>query len=149
MNDIIILKDISKFQEGIKSNVKEENKFFNMAMVEKNWIQELKNKYLYNIYSDEIKQISHENFNFYRLSKEYLDKIRKLEENNELDIKSKQKLRIISKNKNDKQMKYIYDFEMIDIKTINILKILYNDFSGYYYEGEYYISNKLLKITNY
>ena len=41
-------------------------------------------------------------------------------------------------------MKYIYDFEMIDIKTINILKILYNDFSGYYYEGEYYISNKSL-----
>ena len=136
--DLIILKDINKFQEGVK----EENKFNNMAMVEKNWIQELKNKYLYNIYSDEIKQISHENFNFYRLSKEYLDKIRKLEENNELDLKSKQKLRIISKNKNDKQMKYIYDFEMIDIKTINILKILYNDFSDYYYEGEYYISNK-------
>ena len=83
-----------------------------------------KNKYLYNSYSEEIKQISHENFNFSRLSKEYLDKIRKLEENNELDIKSKQKLRIISKNKNGKQMKYIYDFEIIDIKTINILKIL-------------------------
>ena len=115
-----------------------------MAMVEKNWIQELKNKYLYNIYSDEIKQISHENFNFYRLSKEYLDKLRKLEENNELDIKSKQKLRIISKNKNGKQMKYIYDFEIIDIKTINILKILYNDFSDYFHEEEYYISNKSL-----
>ena len=42
--DLIILKDINKFQEGVK----EENKFNNMAMVEKNWIQELKNKYLYN-----------------------------------------------------------------------------------------------------
>ena len=41
-------------------------------------------------------------------------------------------------------MKYIYDFEMIDIKTINILKILYNDFSDYYYEWEYYISNKYI-----
>ena len=41
-------------------------------------------------------------------------------------------------------MKYIYDFEIIDIKTINILKILYNDFSDYFHEEEYYISNKSL-----
>ena len=41
-------------------------------------------------------------------------------------------------------MKYIYDFEIIDIKAINILKILYNDFSVYYTEGKYYISNRSL-----
>ena len=54
--DLIILKDIIKFQEGLKSNVNIENKFYNMAMVEKNWIRELKNKYLYSNYLEEIKK---------------------------------------------------------------------------------------------
>ena len=140
--NLIILQLINDFQEEKKSNYNFnfKNKFNKIGLVEKNWIQELKNKYLYNIYKAEIKKISNKNFSISNISNIYLDKIKELEEKNELDIKSKEKLKIINKELNNKQIKYITDFEIVDIDTIKLLKILYNNFSDYYYEGEYYIS---------
>ena len=138
--DLIVLKLISDFQEEMQSNYNFENKFYKIGIVEKNWIQELKYKYLYDIYAPEIKKISIKNFSLSSISKIYLDKIKDLVLKNELDIKSKEKLKIIDKKISDKQIKYITDFAIVDIKVINLLKIFYNDFSDYYYEGEYYIS---------
>jgi hypothetical protein len=139
--DLIILKLISDFQEEMKINHNSENKFNKIGMIENNWIKELKNKYLYDKYLTEIKKVSIKNFNLSRVSKIYLDEIKKLEEKNELDIKSKEKIKIINKEINNRQIKYITDFEIVDIEAINLLKILYNDFSDYYCEGEYYFSN--------
>ena len=53
---LIILKEINKFQEEskhLKSN------FYKIGIVEKNWMQELKNKYLYSKYSSKQKQFDY------------------------------------------------------------------------------------------
>ena len=132
--DLIILKKINKFQEEskhLKSN------FYKIGIVEKNWMQELKNKYLYSKYSSKQKK-----FDIIQMSqsKEFIERIKEMEEKNEFDIKSKEKIKIMDKNINEKQLKYISDFEIVNMKTISYLKIIYNDFSNYYCEGEYYMA---------
>ena len=100
-------------------------------------MQELKNKYLYSKYSSKQKQ-----FDIIQMSqsKEFIDRIKEIEEKNEFDIKSKEKIKIMDKNINEKQLKYISEFEIVNMKTISYLKIIYNDFSNYYCEGEYYMA---------
>ena len=132
--DLIILKEINKFQEEskhLKSN------FYKIGIVEKNWMQELKNKYLYSKYSSKQKK-----FDIIQMSqsKEFIERIKEMEEKNEFDIKSKEKIKIMDKNINEKQLKYISEFEIVNMKTISYLKIIYNDFSNYYCEGEYYMA---------
>ena len=144
ISNLIILKQIKEFQEGLNLN-KLNSKFDEIIMVEKNWIQELKNKYLYNNYSTEIKKINFPSMNILdQVSREYLSKVKEIEIKNEFNINSKEKLKIINKEINNIQMKYITEFEIINIKTYSFLKILYKDFSLYSYEGEYYISNNSL-----
>ena len=71
-------------------------------------------------------------------TKEFSDIIKKIEQKNELDIKSKEKLKILE---NSQKMKYISNFEIVNMEITSYLKILYNDFSNYYYEGYYYLAN--------
>ena len=130
--NLLILKEINRFQEESKYSIKNFNK---IGMVEKNWIQEFKNKYLYNQYSSIIK--INDIMKIIR-TKEFSDIIKKIERKNELDIKSKIKLKIME---NSKKMKYISNFEIVNMETILYLKILYDDFSNYYYEGHYYLAN--------
>ena len=142
ISDLKILKYIKEFQDELISNKNFKQKFNKIAMIEKNWIKEMKNKYLYKEFSNEIKNINFRNINFYNLSKAYQNKLKEIKNKNEFNIKSKQKLEIINKNiPNNKQIKYISDFEIVSMETITLLKILYNDFSNYYYEGELYISD--------
>ena len=53
-------------------------------------------------------------------TKEFSDIIKKIERKNELDIKSKIKLKIME---NSKKMKYISNFEIVNMETILYLKI--------------------------
>ena len=85
--NLLILKEINRFQEESKYSIKNFNK---IGMVEKNWIQEFKNKYLYNQYSSIIK--INDIMKIIR-TKEFSDIIKKIERKNELDIKSKEKLK--------------------------------------------------------
>ena len=130
--NLFILKKINNFQEESQYLI---NDFDKIGMVEKNWIQELKNKYLYRQYSYIMKK-----YDVSKIirTKEFSYLIKKIEANNEFDIKSKEKLKIMI---NSKKMKYISNFEIVNLEIISYLKILYNDFYNYYYEGYYYLAN--------